>query len=51
MLRRDNHDLPEHLELAIANIQRLTIDNQALRQALEAARNVTRLPTRPPMQR
>ena len=48
-LRGDNRDLAEHLELAIANIQRLTIDNQALREAREAARNVTRLPTKPPM--
>jgi hypothetical protein len=43
-LRKDNHELAEHLELAIANIQRLSVDNHGLRQALEAARNVTRLP-------
>ncbi|MEU8003672.1 hypothetical protein AB0B66_21150 [Catellatospora sp. NPDC049111] len=43
-LRRDNRELAEHLELAIANIQRLTMENHGLRQALEAARNVTRLP-------
>ena len=45
-LRQDHHDLSEHLELAIANIQRLSLDNHALREALEAARNVTRLPDR-----
>lgn len=46
-LRRGNQHLAEHLELAIANLQRLTLDNHKLRQALEATRNVTRLTTRP----
>lgn len=42
-LRRANQTLTEHLELAVANIQRLTLDNHRLRQELEAAANVTRL--------
>jgi hypothetical protein len=46
-LRQDHNALKEHLELAIANIQRLTLDNHELRQALEATRNITRLPDRP----
>lgn len=50
-LRRDNRDLTENLELAIANIQRLSIDNHALRQAVEAAHHVTRLPGRAPRPR
>ena len=45
-LRRDNQDLTENLEMAIANIQRLTIENHRLRQALEEAHKVARLPTR-----
>lgn len=42
-LRRTNHELTEHLELAIANIQRLTLDNHRLRHALENAGKVTRI--------
>lgn len=42
-LRRDNHELAEHLELAIANIQRLTLDNHRLRRALETSGKVTRI--------
>ncbi|MFG2989292.1 hypothetical protein ACGFZK_08340 [Streptomyces sp. NPDC048257] len=45
-LRRDNRDLAEQLELAIAAIQRLTIDNDCLRTALQDARAVTPLPRR-----
>jgi hypothetical protein len=44
-LRQRNRDLQENLELAIAAIQRLTLDNHRLRQKLEAARAVT--PIRP----
>jgi len=33
-LRRDNRDLTAHLELAIAYIQRLTLDNHEFRLAL-----------------
>jgi hypothetical protein len=32
--------------MAIANIQRLTIENHRLRQALEEAHKVARIPTR-----
>ncbi|MFK0258661.1 hypothetical protein [Streptomyces sp. NPDC090445] len=46
-LRRDNRDLAEQLELAIAAIQRLTIDNDRLQTALHDARAVTPLPRRP----
>ncbi|MFB7374091.1 hypothetical protein ACFC0D_30040 [Streptomyces sp. NPDC056222] len=46
-LRRNNRDLAEHLELAIAAIQRLSIDNDFLRAALHEARAVTPLPRRP----
>jgi hypothetical protein len=44
-LRRANRELAEHLELAIANIQRLSIDNHRLRQD-EAATSVTGPPQR-----
>ena len=44
-LRERNRDLQENLALAIAAIQRLTRENQGLRQQLEAARVVT--PIRP----
>jgi hypothetical protein len=48
-LRRNNHDLAEHLDLAIANIQRLTLENHHLRQQLEAAAKVSRIgPTQRP---
>lgn len=40
-LRLDNRELTEHLELAIANIQRLTLDNHRLRAELEVARLVS----------
>ncbi len=45
-LRRANQTLTQHLELAVANIQRLTLDNHQLRKELEAAAKVTRLDTR-----
>lgn len=45
-LRRTNRELSENLELAIANIQRLTIDNRRLTLALESASAVTRLAQR-----
>ncbi|MET8759894.1 hypothetical protein [Lentzea sp. NPDC004782] len=47
-LRQDNHELRQHLELAISNIQRLTLDNHQLRQNLEAAVKVRRLDGRHP---
>jgi len=43
-LRRKNRELSEHLELAIASIQRLAIDNHRLRRELENTHAVTRLP-------
>ena len=46
-LRGANTDLTEHLALAVANIQRLTLDNHLLREALETTQKVTRLPSRP----
>jgi hypothetical protein len=42
-LRRDNHELTEHLDVAIANIQRLTLENRQLRQQLEAATKIIRI--------
>jgi hypothetical protein len=42
-LRRDNRQLREHLALAIANIQRLTLTNHRLRAELEATSGVTQL--------
>jgi ribosomal protein S12 methylthiotransferase accessory factor YcaO len=42
-LRRNNHELREHLELAVANIQRLTLENHRLRRQLEASTKVTRI--------
>jgi hypothetical protein len=42
-LRRDNRNLTDNLELAIANIQRLTLESHQLRLSLEAALKVTRL--------
>lgn len=45
-LRRDNRQLRQHLELAAANIARLTIDNHRLRQELEQARQVTSIARR-----
>jgi hypothetical protein len=47
-LRRAKLELTEHLELAIANIQRLTMDNHHLRQQLHAATNVTHISTTRP---
>jgi hypothetical protein len=47
-LRQDNLTLTTHLELAIANIQRLTLDNHHLRVELETASGVTRIDDRRP---
>jgi hypothetical protein len=47
-LRRVKLELTEHLELAIANIQRLTLDNHHLRQQLHAATNITHIGARSP---
>ncbi|MGH3966294.1 MAG: hypothetical protein ACRDZO_27295 [Egibacteraceae bacterium] len=42
-LLRDKHELAEHLDLALANIQRLSLENHQLRQHLEALAKVRRL--------
>ncbi|MER5473578.1 hypothetical protein [Streptomyces sp. NPDC002685] len=46
-LRRDKRELTEQLELAIAAIQRLSLDSDRLRSALHEARSVAPLPRRP----
>jgi hypothetical protein len=43
-LRRDNHNLAANPEVAIAHFQQLTLDVHQLREALEHARNLNRLP-------
>jgi hypothetical protein len=45
-LIRDNRQLTEHLDLAVVNLHRLTLDNHKLRQALEEASKVTRIDTK-----
>lgn len=45
-LRHDNRNLRDHLELAIANIQRLTIENDQLRRQAEAVSQIRHLPPR-----
>jgi hypothetical protein len=50
-LRRRNRELTEHLALAVATIQRLTIDNSQLHTALAKAQHVTRLPRAAPTRR
>ncbi len=45
-LRRARRELAEHHELAIANIQRLTLDNHHLRQQLHAATKITHINAR-----
>ncbi|GCE40848.1 hypothetical protein Rhow_004491 [Rhodococcus wratislaviensis] len=49
-LRQRNRDLRENLEYAMASIQRLTLENQRLRNELESVQTVTSIrPTqRPP---
>jgi AcrR family transcriptional regulator len=42
-LRRGNHQLREHLDLAVANIQRLTLTVHKLQTELEGASKVTRI--------
>jgi hypothetical protein len=44
-LRRTNRNLTENLALAAANIQRLSLENEALRRELGATRNVMQLRT------
>jgi DNA-binding transcriptional regulator YhcF (GntR family) len=45
-LRRAVQELRQDLELAIANIARLTLDNHHLRTELEQARRITNIKTR-----
>lgn len=42
-LTRENRRLTDNLDLAVANIARLTLENHQLRQAVESATNVTRI--------
>ncbi|MFE7400275.1 hypothetical protein [Streptomyces sp. NPDC057557] len=50
-LKRRNRELTDHLALATAHIQRITLENQRLRQKLEAATGVTCLADRIPSRR
>lgn len=50
-LRRRNRELTEHVELAVATIQRLAIDNSRLHTALAEAQQVTHLPRAVPARR
>ena len=50
-LRRRNRELTEHVEIAVATIQRLTIDNSRRHTALAEAQQVTRLPRAVPARR
>jgi AraC-like DNA-binding protein len=43
---REKENLREHLELAAANIMRLTLENRQLRRELEAVSKVTRIAAR-----
>lgn len=45
-LRRNNRQLRDHLQLAVANIQRLTLQVHRQQQALEAASQVTHISTK-----
>jgi hypothetical protein len=48
-LRRRNLELADQIEVAIAHLQRLTLENHALREELERSKAITRLPrARPP---
>ena len=43
-LRSENRDLRTHLDIAIAHIQRLTIENDQLRRQAETASQIRRIP-------
>ena len=43
-LRRTNRELSDQIEVAIAHLQRLTLENHTLREELEDSRKITRLP-------
>jgi AcrR family transcriptional regulator len=46
-LRRANRELTDQIEVAIAHLQRLTLENHALREQLEHALKITRIPRVP----
>jgi hypothetical protein len=46
-LRRANRDLRDHLTLAAAHVQRLSLENDRLLRTVETATGVTRLPRSP----
>jgi hypothetical protein len=48
-LRRTNRALTDQIEVAIAHLQQLTIENHTLREELEHSRNITRLPRAQPL--
>lgn len=43
-LRKENAKLRDQIEVAVAHIQRLTIDNQALRDQLESQTHIVKFP-------
>jgi hypothetical protein len=43
-LRRTNRELTDQIEVAVAHLQRLTLENHTLREELEHSRKITRLP-------
>lgn len=47
-LKEQRQSLNDHLEIAVANIRRLSIENNQLRAALEQATNIPHLPTARP---
>lgn len=47
-LKQQRQSLNDHLEIAVANIRRLSIENNQLRAALEQATNIPHLPTARP---
>ncbi|MEE1805406.1 hypothetical protein [Streptomyces sp. BE133] len=50
-LKRRNRELTDYLALAAAHVQKITLENQRLRQGLEAAAGLTRLTDRIPSRR
>lgn len=43
-LRRANRELTDQMEVAIAHLRQLTLENHTLREELEQSRKITRLP-------
>jgi hypothetical protein len=48
-LRRANRELADEIEVAIAHLRRLTLENHTLREELEHSRKITRLPRPQPL--